>query len=146
MGEASAKVVQLQVSVVKRQPMVTLDEAMFKTGRGIEGDRHAGGDDAAADKQVLMRDAETLTDLGIDSAVTRENVTTRGLDIAMLTPGKRVRLGDSAVVEVTGDCDPCENMDAVKDGLRAGLQGRRGILGKIVADGAVHPGDAIAIE
>ena len=91
-------------------------------------------------------DAETLAEMGIDSSVTRENVTTSGIDLTALTPGKLVRLGGTAVVEVTGDCDPCANMDAVKAGLRAGLQGRRGVLGKIVTDGTVYPGDSIAIE
>ena len=145
MGEANAAVVQVQISAVKREPMVALDAAIFKAGHGIEGDRHSGGN-GSPDKQVLMMDAETLAELGIDSTVTRENVTTTGLDLTSLTPGKLVRLGSTAVVEVTGDCDPCANMDAVKVGLRAGLQGRRGVLGKIVTDGTVHPGDTIAVE
>jgi MOSC domain-containing protein YiiM len=134
----------VQISTVKSEPMVALDAAMFKAGHGIEGDRHAGA--GSPDKQVLMMDAETLAEFGIDSSVTRENVTTTGLDLTALTPGKLVRLGNTAVVEVTGDCAPCSNMDAVKAGLREGLQGRRGVLGKIVSDGAVHPGDSIAIE
>lgn len=142
----SATVVQIQVSAAKREPMVTLEEAAFRSGHGIEGDRHAGKGGASADRQVLMMDAETLAELGIDSAVTRENVTTRGLDLTALTPGQRLKLGGSAVIEVTGDCDPCANMDTVRPGLRAGLEGRRGVLGKIITDGAVRPGDAISLE
>ena len=75
MGEANAAVVQVQISAVKSEPMVALDAAMFKAGHGIEGDRHAGSA-GSPDKQVLMMDAETLAEMGIDSSVTRENVTT----------------------------------------------------------------------
>jgi MOSC domain-containing protein YiiM len=124
--------------------MVVLGTAQFKSGHGIEGDRHAGR--GTGDRQVLFMDAETLAELGIDSSVTRENVTTKGLDLSSLTPGKRVRLGDSAVVEVTGDCEGCASLETFKPGLRAGLEGRRGVLGKIVSDGTVHPDDTIAIE
>jgi MOSC domain-containing protein YiiM len=143
--ETNAAVVQVQISAVKREPMVVLDAAVFKAGHGIEGDRHAGGN-GGSDRQVLMMDAETQTELGIDPAVTRENVTTTGLDLTALTPGKRVRFGSTAVVEITGDCDPCANLDAVRAGLRDVIQGRRGVLGKIVTDGTVHPGDSISVD
>jgi MOSC domain-containing protein YiiM len=143
MNEANATVEQIQVSEVKREPMVVLDAAQFKTGHGIEGDRHSGR--GTGERQVLLMDAETLAELGIDSSVTRENVTTKGLDLAALTPGKRVQLGESAVVEVTGDCEGCASLETFKPGLRSELDGRRGVLGKIVTSGTVRPGDAISI-
>ena len=144
MSEANATVVQLQVSAVKREPMVVLDAAQFKTGHGIEGDRHAGR--GTGDRQVLLMDSETLAKLGIDSSVTRENVTTSGLDLSSLKPGQKIKLGGKAVVEVTGDCEGCASLETFKPGLRSDLEGRRGVLGKIVTDGTVRPGDTIAIQ
>ncbi len=75
MGEANAAVAQVQISAVKSEPMVALDAAMFKAGHGIKVARHAGSA-GSPDRQVLMMDAETLAEMGIDSSVTRENVTT----------------------------------------------------------------------
>ena len=142
----SATVTQIQVAAARQEPMTVLDKATFRAGHGIEGDRHAGQGGASADRQVLLMDSETQANLNIDPSVTRENVTTRGLDMTTLTPGRRIRLGGSAVVEVTGDCDPCSHMEAVRAGLRGRLEGRRGVLGKIVEDGTVHPGDAITVQ
>ncbi len=144
MREASASVVQVQVSAVKREPMVVLGTAQFKSGHGIEGDRHAGR--GTGDRQVLLMDAETLAELGIDSSITRENVTTSGLDLSSLRPGQKIKLGGTAVVEVTGDCEGCASLETFKPGLRSELDGRRGVLGKIVESGTVRPGDAIAVQ
>lgn len=143
MVESSATVTQVQVSPVRRQPMTVLEQAEFRTDHGIEGDRHAG---RTRFRQVLIMDSETQTEFGIDPAVTRENVTTTGLDISSLRRGMRVRLGETAVVEITGDCAPCSQMDEARPGLREDIAGRRGVLGRIVADGAVRPGDAIVID
>src|SRR6185312_13163516 len=85
-----------------------------------------------------------------------ENVTTRGLDLLGLPTGTRLRLGDAgAVVEVTGLRNPCTQLDAFRPGLMravldrdadGGLVRKAGIMGVVVAGGAVRPGDAIAVE
>ncbi|MND00780.1 hypothetical protein D3C83_195110 [compost metagenome] len=61
--------------------------------------------------------------------------------------GARVQIGDSLVVEITGECDPCERMDALHEGLRAALtpDWRGGFLGRVVADGEIAIGDEIRI-
>ena len=143
MVDSSGTVSQVQVSPVRRQPMTVLDQAQFRAGHGIDGDRHAG---RTGTRQVLIMDSETQSEFGIGPAVTRENVTTTGLDLSSLRRGMRVRLGESAVVEITGDCDPCSQMDEAKPGLREEIAGRRGVLGRVVADGAVRPGDAIVVD
>ncbi len=143
MVDSSGTVTQVQVSPVRRQPMTVLTQAEFRAGHGIEGDRHAG---RTRFRQVLIMDSETQAEFGINPAVTRENVTTTGLDLSSLRRGTRVRLGESAVVEITGDCDPCSQMDEERPGLREEIAGRRGVLGRVVSDGAVRPGDAIAID
>ena len=143
MVDSSGTVAQVQVSPVRRQPMTVLTEAQFLAGHGIDGDRHAG---RTRTRQVLIMDSETQAEFGIGPAVTRENVTTAGLDLSGLRPGMRVRLGESAVVEITGDCDPCSQMDEAEPGLREKIDGRRGMLGRIVTDGAVRPGDAIVVD
>jgi MOSC domain-containing protein YiiM len=49
------------------------------------------------------------------------------------------------VFEVTMVCDPCERMDAIRPGLRAELEGRRGMLAKVIEQGDVAVGDAVEL-
>jgi hypothetical protein len=59
--------------------------------------------------------------------------------------GQRVRVGDEAVFEITMVCDPCQRMDDLRPGLRAELDGKRGMLARIVESGEVAVGDAVEL-
>ena len=58
--------------------------------------------------------------------------TVEGTDVEQWPIGQRVRVGDEAVFEITMVCDPCNRMDELREGLRAELQGKRGMLARIV--------------
>jgi MOSC domain-containing protein YiiM len=84
-----------------------------------------------------------------------ENVTTSGIDLLGLATGTRLDLGAAAVVEVTGLRNPCAQLDKIQKGLMAATLGRdargnlvrkAGIMGVVLADGEVRPGDPIQIE
>ena len=84
-----------------------------------------------------------------------ENVTTRGIDLLGLPTGTRLRLGETAVVEITGLRNPCAQLDKVQKGLMAATLDKdadgnvirkAGIMGIVLADGEVRPGDAIEVE
>ena len=55
----------------------------------------------------------------------------------------RVRAGE-AVFEITMVCDPCHRMDELRHGLRAELDGKRGMLARVVEAGEVAVGDRSA--
>ena len=141
--QPSPAVSSLRLCTGLRQPMKAVENASFKAGLGIEGDRHAASVGVRASRQVLLMDQETIDALGLDPGDVRENVTTRGIALAELTPGQRLALGDEAVVEITGPCAPCARMDEVRPGLQAELEGRRGLLATVVRDGLVKVGDAV---
>ena len=122
--------------------MKSVEAADMVAGYGIEGDRHATERGARTKRQVLLMDVETLGEFGLAGGQTRENVTTRGFDLHALPAGSRVALGDEAVVEITGFCDPCGRMDEIRDGLRKAMVDRRGMLATVVAGGGVRVGDA----
>jgi len=42
-------------------------------------------------------------------------------------------------------CDPCHRMDELRDGLRAELQGKRGMLARVVESGEVAVGDDVTL-
>ena len=74
----------------------------------------------------------------------RENFTVRGADVMAWPVGARVRAG-GAEFEITMVCDPCELMEEIRPGLQAELEGKRGMLARVVAGGNVALGDAVAV-
>jgi MOSC domain-containing protein YiiM len=84
-----------------------------------------------------------------------ENVTVRGVDLLALPTGTRLRLGEAAVVEITGLRNPCRQLDKIEPGLMAATLARdtegnlvrkAGIMGIVLEDGEVREGDPIRIE
>ena len=84
-----------------------------------------------------------------------ENITTQGVDLLGLPTGTILRLGQNAIVQVTGLRNPCVQLDRFREGLMAALLGRdeegnlvrkAGVMGIVIADGEVRPGDVIEIE
>jgi MOSC domain-containing protein YiiM len=140
-------------------------------GLGVEDDAHMGAtvkhrSRVARDpsqpnlRQVHLIQSELHDELraagfSVDPGQMGENVTTRGLDLLALPTGTRLRLGDLAIVEVTGLRSPCFHLNEIQDGLMAAtldrdergeLVRRAGIMGIVVTGGDVHRGDPITVE
>jgi MOSC domain-containing protein YiiM len=140
-------------------------------GLGVEGDAHMGEtvkhrSRVARDpsqpnlRQVHLIHAELLDELadkGFSIAPGRmgENITTRGIDLLALPAGTKLRLGASAVVEVTGLRNPCVQLDGIESGLMSAVLDRdaqgnlirkAGVMGTVIAAGEVRPGDEIRME
>ena len=147
------------------------DRIRLLAGVGVEGDAHAGPTVQHRSRkrwrpqdpnlrQVHLIHAELhdeLRDQGFDVApgVLGENVTTRGIDLLALPTGALLRLGDDALLEVTGLRNPCVQLDRYQDGLMAAVLDRRadgalvrrsGIMAVVLSGGDVRPGDPIAVE
>lgn len=101
-------------------------------GLGVEGDAHHGhkvqhvyharkNPEAPNLRQVHLIHEELLDELRAAGFVVRpgaigENITTRGLDLLGLPTGARLRLGNQAVIEVTGLRNPVgKSMRSRKD-------------------------------
>lgn len=140
-------------------------------GLGVEGDAHAGAtvkhrsrvarDPAQPNlRQVHLIHGELHDELhaggfAVMAGQMGENVTTRGIDLLGLPVGARLRLGGEAVVEITGLRNPCAQLDRLQPGLMAAVLDRdadgnlirkAGVMGIVVAGGAVRPGDPIQVE
>lgn len=147
------------------------DSIRLLTGLGVEGDAHLGEtvkhrSRVARDpsqpnlRQVHLIHAELHDELreagfAVSAGQMGENITTRGLDLLALPTGTHLRLGDTAVVEVTGLRNPCVQLDGFQPGLMAATLGRdergnlirkAGVMGIVLADGEVRPGDPIHVE
>jgi MOSC domain-containing protein YiiM len=110
-------------------------------GEGLEGCAHAN----PPKREVLFVSAAHLDSVEVDPGAIRENLTVEGADVQQWPIGQRVKVGDEAVSEITMACDPCHRMDELRDGLRAELDGKRGMLAKIVESGEVAVGDPVEL-
>ena len=137
----AACVVSVRISPRSGQ---SLDVASLKLveGRGVEGDRHAKPDKR---NQVLLIERETLDEFDLQPGDVRENIATLGVELMGLREGDRLRIGPDVELVASHGCPPCGKMDALRDGLRQALEGRRGMLATVAVGGVVAPGDAITI-
>lgn len=142
----------------------------LRAGHGVVGDGHAGvtvqhRSRVARDpsqpnlRQVHLIHAELLDELHarglpVDPGQLGENITTRGLDLLALAEGTVLRLGATAEVRVTGLRNPCAQIEAFRPGLLAAVLDRAadgalvrkaGVMGVVLASGAVRPGDRIDV-
>jgi MOSC domain-containing protein YiiM len=58
------------------------------------------------------------------------------------TVGQRLGIGE-AEFEVSMVCDPCELMDVIRPGLQAEIEGKRGMLARVLKTGRVAIGDEV---
>lgn len=148
----------------------TCDAIELVAGLGVRGDAHFGAavqhlSRVAADpsqpnlRQVHLIHVELhdeLREKGFDIApgVMGENVTTRGIDLLGLPAGSVLRIGEDAVLAVTGLRNPCRQLNDYQDGLmntvldkaRDGTLVRKaGVMAVVVVSGTVRPRDVIKV-
>jgi len=170
-----AATLRARVTAVCRSPThamrkPTADTIRLLAGLGVEGDTHQGvtvqhRSRVAQDptqpnlRQVHLIHAElheALRTAGFDIAAGAmgENVTTRGVALLALPTGARLRLGETALIELTGLRNPCVQLDGLAPGLTAAtlerdaagrLIRKAGVMAVVVCDGIVRPGDAIEV-
>ena len=140
-------------------------------GLGVAGDAHCGAtvkhrSRVKADptqpnlRQVHLIHGELHAELiaagfEIMPGAMGENITTSGIDLLNLPMGTRLRIGTSAVIEITGLRNPCSQLNTFQAGLKNAVLDRdaegnlirkAGVMGIVLASGQIWPGDSIVIE
>ena len=140
-------------------------------GCGVEGDAHCGerikhrsrarfNPELPNLRQVHLLHSELLEELAAGGfplvpVQMGENISTAGLDLLALPLGTRLRLGDDAVVELTGLRNPCIQLERMMPGLMNACLGRdadgelirkAGVMAIVLSGGEVRAGDAITVE
>jgi MOSC domain-containing protein YiiM len=108
--------------------------------QGVEGCAHAN----PPRREVLFASKGHLDAVGVEPGAIRENVTVDGADVQEWPIGQRVKVG-GALFEITMICDPCQRMDDLRSGLRAEIDGRRGMLAHVVEGGEIALGDQVEL-
>ena len=139
-------------------------------GLGVEKDAHAGAtvrhryrvkQDPAQPNlcQVHLIHVELFHQLSLEGFTIApgdlgENITTQSVDLLSLPVDTQLRIGDSAVIQLTGLRTPCVQLDRLERGLMRAMKGvdsngmprpRCGVMAVVIASGEVMPGDEVRV-
>jgi hypothetical protein len=107
---------------------------------------------AVSKRQVTLMEREQIGEhaaaLGLESippGAVRSNIETTGIELVSLI-GKEVEIG-GAILLLYGARDPCEQMDAICQGLRdLMMNNRQGVLAQVIRAGKIQVGDGIRVR
>ena len=165
-----AHVTSVSLSGTHKFSKATAQQITLLAGLGVEGDAHCGvtvkhRSRVARDptqpnlRQVHLIHSELFDELAtqgfaIAAGQIGENIGTRHIDLLGLPVGAQLHIGETAIVELTGLRNPCEQLNAHQAGLTAAVLGRAadgslvrkaGVMSVVIAGGIVRAGDAIAV-
>lgn len=141
MATVEAVCTSAKKGVVKKEQ----DKVILKADWGIEGDAHAGD----WHRQVSLLASESIELVRqvlptLKKGAFAENIITRGIALEKIGLGKRIRVGDTAVLEITQIGKECHNSGcAIKKATGDCIMPREGLFAKVIEGGSVAPGDEI---
>jgi len=127
-------------------PMQKVAQAQAVAGKGLVGDRYAGG---SGNRGITLIQAEHLPAIAalsgherVPPALLRRNLVVSGLPLVALK-GRRFRIGD-VLLEGVADCDPCSRMeDALGPGGYNAMRNHGGLCARILEGGVLRVGDSV---
>lgn len=143
----TGKVVAVCTSRKKGEQKQLIATGHLVRGHGLEGDVHAGN----WHRQVsflAQEDIESLRREGLelDHGAFAENIIVAGFDLAGLEIGRRFRVGDGAVVQVTQIGKECHAPCAIFHKAGRCIMPERGIFTRVIRSGTVKESDPVAID
>lgn len=142
-----AEILAVCVSREKHVQKDAVDEAVLIEEKGIEGDAHLGFGhrqvSLLADESVEKMRARGLE--GLRPGAFGENLLTRGIDLASLAVGDRLRVGEDALLEVSQIGKECLDRCAIYYAAGDCIMPREGIFARVIRGGRVKPGDRIEV-
>ncbi len=140
------KIESLAISKKKGTRKQTIKAVRLIKNYGIEGDAHAG----AWHRQVSFLASESIEQarnrgLDVTFGDFAENIATTGADWLKIPVGTRVKLGQTALVEITQIGKECTNKCAIFYQAGDCIMPREGIFVKVIEGGMIRCGDKIEI-
>lgn len=141
-----AEIVAINISEEKGVQKHEVPSAELRKNHGIVGDAHAGD----WHRQVSLLADESIEKmrkmgLDLDPGAFAENIVTRGIILFELPVGTRLKLGDTALGEVTQIGKKCHTGCAIAQTAGKCIMPTEGIFVKILEDGQIFPGDTIEV-
>ncbi|MBR2590499.1 MAG: MOSC domain-containing protein [Clostridia bacterium] len=141
------KVIAINISEKKKTPKKSIPQGMLIEDFGFEGDAHAGKwhrQVSLLAKESIERAQGMRTD-GLCHGMFAENITTEGIVLHTLPVGTKLKIGESAVIEITQIGKECHDGCAIKELVGQCIMPREGIFGKVLHGGTVKKNDEIVV-
>jgi len=139
-----AKLVAVSVSDKKGVRKTNVVEAYLEIESGLAGDAHAG----SWHRQVSLLAQESIekmqkSGLNVQAGDFAENLTTEGIDLLALPVATRLKVGNTAILEVTQIGKTCHDRCAIYYQAGDCVMPKEGIFARVLTAGKVAPGDEI---
>jgi MOSC domain-containing protein YiiM len=142
----------LTPSDVERKPAdhyarVPVERATLVEGQGIAGDLKGTG----RDRQLNVMRAEDLAELAqegrqVGPGQMGEQIVLAGLNSADLGNGTRLRLGPTAMIEVSKPRTGCDRFEHIQKTTKQAVAGRLGVMARVVVGGEIAVGDEVYLS
>jgi len=141
MGKVLSINVSDKTGVVKHP----VEQAEFVPG-GIKGDAHCGLDEVRQVSLLADESVDKMRAMGLSlsAGAFAENITTRGIDLAALPIGTRLKIGET-VQEVSKIGKECHHGCAIKQQTCSCIMPKEGIFTRVLKGGIVKVGDSIEL-
>ena len=138
------KVLSIAISKKKGVQKEPVNEARLLEGFGVEGDAHGG----PWHRQVSFLASERIQEqkkkgLPVDFGAYAENIATSGIDWPNVPVGSRVRIGESAILEITQIGKKCHTKCAIYSMAGDCIMPREGVFCRVLRGGIIRVGDEI---
>ncbi len=125
---------------------IPLNSANLVTGYGIEGDSKGGN----PKRNLNIMSHESLETLHKDGFSTLpgqmgEQIDIKGLDVGELAVGDRLKIGDTAIVEIISHRTGCQRFEHIQGKSPQQAAGRMGVMAKVVTGGTIAIGDPVKL-
>jgi MOSC domain-containing protein YiiM len=146
MKSPDQEVVAVCRSDSKGERKVDIGHGVLLEGFGLTGDAHAGD----WHRQVSLLAIESIqkmqkAGLDVGPGDFAENLTTKGVDLYSLPIGTRLKVGETALLEITQIGKECHDRCAIYHQAGDCVMPREGIFAIVLATGPVKKGDIIKV-
>ncbi len=141
-----SRIIAVCISKEKGKAKKEISEGILVENFGLKGDAHGG----AGHRQVSLLSSESIEKMrnkGIDlpCGIFGENIVTEGIDLISLPVGTQLKLGNSAICEVTQIGKECHSPCIIYHTVGDCIMPREGIFVRILMGGTIKYGDNIEV-
>lgn len=142
-----ARLLGIAVKQQRKGPVTLHDEAMLTVHAGVVGDWRGKPGKRQVTLMSLTAWQAACNEVGVELPwqTRRANLLVDALPLYQSTTS-RIMLGE-VLLEVTGETDPCERMEAAQPGLFQALatEWRGGVTCRVIANGIIRVGMEVAL-
>ena len=146
MAAIKGRIRAISVSNQKGMQKVNVPEAELRADFGIVGDAHAGD----WDRQISLLEIECIEIMiakgaNVSPGGFAENITTEGIDLAVLKIGDKLRLGEEVEIKITQFGKQCHGRCKIYEQIGDCIMPREGVFARVGRGGSIRVGDVIGV-